>query len=376
MHATIFELVTLQSHEQRDPGARTQRVLLCVHERVLTNNVHGIRCVVCGPGLVHIFDRYGQRVDEISLQGNGMILSLDWDVDGESLAVLQEGNGVIPLWDSSSRTTTSIDTNLKDPTFMAWSDIGPQLVVGTAKGNILMYNKTTRKKIPVLGKHPRRITCGAWSDTNQLVLGSSDNTLTVSNDTGDTLEQSQVKRPPTAMCFVGTRRAKGSRPSSAREKTLTVEASGSVVAVNLSGKSLLLYTIGDPDRPIELAFQQKYGDIVVHRAFGENCVLVGFSEVRHPLHVGSSSTSRCLLRTPSRSLSSTQGISLRLRRMSNQLTDRRTNGIRIDAAKKLVVCSGRSGLPILSERCALIAFLASQASPHLVSPDLTLAASR
>ncbi|CAN0072201.1 unnamed protein product, partial [Hapterophycus canaliculatus] len=33
-------------------------------------------------GLVHIFDRHGQRVDEISLQGQASVLSLDWDVDG------------------------------------------------------------------------------------------------------------------------------------------------------------------------------------------------------------------------------------------------------------------------------------------------------
>lgn len=230
-----------------------------------------------------MFDRHGHRVDEISLQGNGPILSLDWDVDGECLAVLQEGIGVIPIWDSSSRNTLNVDTNLKDPTFMAWSKTGPQLVVGTAKGNILMYNKNTRKKIPVLGKHPRRITCGAWSDTNELVLGSVDNTLTISNDAGDTLEQTQLKRAPTSMCFVGsTGNARGGRSESARAHASPSSSSSSdasVVAVNLSGKSLLLYRVGDPDRPVELAFQPKYGSIVVHRPFGDSCMLVGFSEV-------------------------------------------------------------------------------------------------
>ena len=232
-----------------------------------------------------MFDRHGQRVDEISLQGHGQILSLDWDVDGECLAVLQEGNGVIPIWDSSSRTTLSVDTNLKDPTFMAWSNVGPQLVVGTAKGNILMYNKKTRKKIPVLGKHPKRITCGAWGDTNQLVLGSTDSTLTVSNDTGDTLEQTQLKRTPTSMCFVGSKRARaggggGSAASPLDSRAEEKSSQESVVAVNLSGKSMLLYSLGDPDRPVELAFQAKYGKIVVHRPFGDRYLLLGFSEVK------------------------------------------------------------------------------------------------
>lgn len=231
---------------------------------------------------MHIFDRHGQRVDEISLQGKGKTLSLDWDVDGECLAVLQEGNGVIPIWDSSSRSTLSIDTNLKDPTFMAWSAIGPQLVVGTAKGNVLMYNKNTRKKIPVLGKHPRNITCGAWGENNQVVLGSVDSSLTVSNETGDTLEQIPLKRPPTAMCFVGEKRARVgcARPSSPKEKRAAkTPEEHPIVAVNLSGKSLLVYNLGDPDRPVELAFQTKYGSIIVHRQFGDTSLLLGFSEV-------------------------------------------------------------------------------------------------
>lgn len=221
-------------------------------------------------------------MDELSLQGNGPILCLAWDADGECLAVLQECNGIIPIWDSSSRTTFSVDTNLKDPTFMTWSKSGPQLAVGTAKGNFLMYNKKTRKKIPVLGKHPRRITCGAWSTNNQLVLGSADNTLTVSNETGDTLEQSQLKRAPTHMCFV-KKEHRGRATAAAQERSGGGGGdadSDAVVAVNLSGRSLLLYNLGDPDRPVELAFQQKYGNIVVHLSFGDGYMLIGFSEVR------------------------------------------------------------------------------------------------
>lgn len=229
--------------------------------------------VTCAAGLVHVFDRHGQRIDEISCGGNGPLLSLEWDGYGESLAVLREGSGIIPIWEASSRSTLNFDTNLKDPTYMSWSRIGPQLAIGTAKGNFLMYNKNTRKKIPVLGKHPRRITCGAWSDQNQLVLGSSDNTLTLSNEAGDTIDQSQLRRTPTQMCFVShgkpVRSPKGSQQV----------ASEAVVAVNLSGKSLLLYNPAEPETPVELAFQQKYGSIVVHRAIGEARMLIGFSEV-------------------------------------------------------------------------------------------------
>lgn len=229
---------------------------------------------------MHIFDRHGQRIDEISPQGTGLILCLDWDLDGECLAVLQEGNGVIPIWDSSSRTTISVDTNLKDPTFMAWSSVGPQLGVGTAKGNILMYNKNNRRKIPVLGKHPGRIVCGAWSNNNQLILGSVDNTLTVSNETGDTLEQTQLKQCPTSMCIIGEGQSGRSRTPSPPESSSP--NANEVVAVNLGGKSLMLYRIADPDRSAELAFQKNYGSIVVLQPFGDRYLLIGFSEVIHP----------------------------------------------------------------------------------------------
>ena len=80
------------------------------------------------------------------------------------LAILQEGQGVVPIWDMAYREVTKVETTLKDPSYMKWSRTGPQLVVGTAKGNVLVYNRHTRKKVPVLGKHPRKIVCGAWSE--------------------------------------------------------------------------------------------------------------------------------------------------------------------------------------------------------------------
>ena len=122
-----------------------------------------------------------------------LALDLQWDKDGESLAILQDGNGTVPIWDMASRNLTPLETNLKDPTFLKWSRVGPQLAIGTIKGNLLLYNKLNRRKIPVLGKHPRRITCGAWSLANQLALGSEDRSLTLSDEQGDTLQQTELQ---------------------------------------------------------------------------------------------------------------------------------------------------------------------------------------
>ena len=69
------------------------------------------------------------------------------------LAILQEGSHVVPIWKASSRKMTYVDTNFQDLTFLKWSKTGYELAVGTAKGNLLIYKASAKKKIPVMGKH-------------------------------------------------------------------------------------------------------------------------------------------------------------------------------------------------------------------------------
>jgi WD40 repeat protein len=96
------------------------------------------------------------------------------------LAILQSGNGRIGLWDSSKRSVFMMETTMKDPTVIRWSKLGPQLAIGTAKGNLVLYNRDSRKLTPVQGKHSKRITCADWSTTtNVLALGGQDNVMTI-----------------------------------------------------------------------------------------------------------------------------------------------------------------------------------------------------
>ena len=227
-------------------------------------------------GIVQITDRHGDIIDEIPMTNIAPVLILEWDKDGEYLAILQEGNGVVPLWSTSFHRVTPLDTGLKDPSFLAWSKTGPQLAVGTAKGNLLIYNKTKKQKIPIIGKHGKRISCGSWSRTgNKLALGSDDKSLTISNEAGDTLIHTEVQN----MCY--------SMDFSCNRCIGAANKLDDMVSANLGGKSLLLFGIGnDAEDPIELTFSSAegsrssshYGDIVSHTFFDGGLLMIGFSK--------------------------------------------------------------------------------------------------
>lgn len=57
------------------------------------------------------------------------------------------------------------------------------------------------RRIPVLGKHTKRISCGAWSTENLLALGSEDKTLSISNTEGDTLRIISLRSEPSDIQF-------------------------------------------------------------------------------------------------------------------------------------------------------------------------------
>lgn len=154
---------------------------------------------------------------------------------------------------------------MKDPTFLKWAKAGPQLAIGNAKGNLLIYRKDNRKKIPIMGKHSKRIICGAWSADNKLALGGADSMLTLrsamrlsvltvclltwwcSNAEGDTIDQTELKYEPVSMQFAAQKTDGRTRGNAPKPET--------TVSVNMDGKTILLYNIEDPDNPIELAFQ-------------------------------------------------------------------------------------------------------------------------
>ncbi|NWX33087.1 WDR19 protein, partial [Notiomystis cincta] len=221
--------------------------------------------VTGGDRTVKIFDRHGQKKNEISLPGN--YVAMDWDKDGDTLAIITDKSSTIFLWDAITNKTSQVDSGMRDTmSFLLWSRVGALLAVGTTKGNLLIYNRQTSRKISVLGKHTKRITCGCWSIENLLALGGEDKMITVSNQEGDTIRQTSISSDPSDMQFSVM---KTDERLSAREST---------VSVVVGKKTLFLFNLNDPDNPIDLKFQQPYGTIVNYKWYGDGYIMIGFSQ--------------------------------------------------------------------------------------------------
>ena len=50
-----------------------------------------------------------------------------------------------------------------------------------------------------------------------------------------------------------------------------------LVSLIVGGKTLYLFNMFDPENPIELAFQSRYGNIISYKWFGDGYILIGKS---------------------------------------------------------------------------------------------------
>lgn len=55
------------------------------------------------------------------------------------------------------------------------------------------------------------------------------------------------------------------------------EDKDSILSVNMSGKTILLYDLNERENALELAFQPRYGSIVAYQWFGNGFIIAGFS---------------------------------------------------------------------------------------------------
>jgi WD repeat-containing protein 19 len=211
---------------------------------------------VKGAQWIHLSDRFVSASD-------ASILSLVLSV--------HVGHSVVTLWNVHEEKATNLETNLKDPSFMAWSRVGPQLAVGTCKGNLLLYNSESKKSQLLAGKHSKKITCGQWNLENKLALASLDRSMSINEATGELLEQAKLKYDPVDIQFAEQKVDDKAAASG-------VVAKENTVSINMGHQTILMYNMADQDNPVELAFQPKYGEIATYKWFGDGYMMVGFSK--------------------------------------------------------------------------------------------------
>ncbi|KAF7240504.1 hypothetical protein EG68_11135 [Paragonimus skrjabini miyazakii] len=130
-----------------------------------------------------------------------------WDLDGDNLAIIDEKTSSVTLWDSLSFKISQINTGIKDHlSIICWSTASGRLAVGSEKGNLVIYNHKTSKKISLLGKHLRRISCAAWNKDNLLALASDDKVISVNSPEGDLLKQNSLRDLPSDLQFAEMKR--------------------------------------------------------------------------------------------------------------------------------------------------------------------------
>ncbi|XP_057660350.1 WD repeat-containing protein 19 [Diorhabda carinulata] len=212
--------------------------------------------------VINIFDRYGQIQERIKLPA--LCTGFSWDTDGDILAIISQSSQLI-LWDTNTAKKDIIDVGLKDSmSCLVWAKRSAILALGTVKGNVSIFYHNTSKKIPIIGKHTKKITCGVWNSDNILALGSDDRTVSISNSDGDTLRVINIRAEPSEIDF-------------SRMKTDERDVGENTVSLLVGKKTLYLYNLLDPDNPVELAFQPHYGSIVKYKWFGDGYILLGFS---------------------------------------------------------------------------------------------------
>ncbi|XP_055372379.1 WD repeat-containing protein 19 [Condylostylus longicornis] len=217
-----------------------------------------------GDGTVAIFNRQGFLMERIVLQG--LCSGFSWDCDGDLLAIITNNSSQVTIWDSNSHKKQIIETGLRDSlSCVMWAKQSQLMAVGTSRGNLSIYNHHTSKRIPILGKHSKRILCGAWSMQNLLALGSDDKSFSLSNEEGDSLRVVPLRDVPSDMYFAEMRTED------------RVPGEENTVSMIIGKRTLFLYYLPEPDSPTELGFQSRYGSLVQHKWFGDGYILLGFS---------------------------------------------------------------------------------------------------
>ena len=138
-----------------------------------------------------------KSVGEMSLVYSGRIEAIEWDKEGESVAILQKDNTSVVVWTIATKNYNDIElssgTGSKERgSWIKWSKTHPMLAIGTEKGSIYFFDKKTQRRIPNLGKHGKKVISGDWNEQGYLITSAEDKLVTVSDHSGKTLQSIQL----------------------------------------------------------------------------------------------------------------------------------------------------------------------------------------
>jgi len=216
---------------------------------------------------ITIVNRQGKTLHTLNLPLQTAPIALEWDRDGEILACIQATSSSVSLWTATTKNFQNLETSIKDLCIIAWSKTDPVLAVGSVKGNLMLYNTETFKKVPVMGKHSKKIISACWNNKGQLALTSEDKTMTVSDLEANTVDMLNIKGDPTNVQWA-CRKVDGKSSKTADDTTVSL--------IN-SGKTLVMHSAGTKEGLVELAFNKKYGNLVTFRWFGDGYIVAAFS---------------------------------------------------------------------------------------------------
>lgn len=194
---------------------------------------------------------------------------MQWDPTGETLALVPAGNTFVMLWTANTKEVQKIDTpefKTQDLCILSWNKKGDILAAGTSKGNLLLWFSRERKKIPIVGKHTKKIVSALWNRDNILTMAGQDRQLTITDGlSGETIKQYTLKADPYELC-VSDKKDDGA--AKREENTWTV---------NVGRRTIyLIQMTREGEKPVELSFMDAYGPIQKHQWFGDGYIVLGF----------------------------------------------------------------------------------------------------
>lgn len=126
----------------------------------------------------------------------------------------------------------------------------------------MFFNRKTNRKIPCISKHGKKVTVGGWNKEGNLITGSEDRLITVSNHQGDTMHES----------FIAKSDLKNITWCPYKDP-----AKPKKVCASICGPKSILYLKPETQDHFMFNFSANYGKAVEMEWCGENKIVIGFN---------------------------------------------------------------------------------------------------